>query len=309
MPSRAGQGRRARRRLSRREAEAWRTAFRQGAARADEILGRQRKAALLAAGRLTAQVQGVLVAEGDSWFDYPFCDVLECLEDEHGYSIESVAHKGDTVEEMAYDDPQIDKLTRKLRKLAEDQRVPKAILLSGGGNDVAGETFSMLLNHRRSGLPPLNDGVVSGVIDERLRGAVVALAAAVTRLSEQLFGQGIPILVHGYDHPVPDGRGYLGGFWVLPGPWLEPGFRRKGYDDLAERCALMKALIDRFNDVLADVAGRPGLEHMIYVDLRGSLSTKLAGDAYQDWWDNELHPTKKGFEKVALRFHQVLSAL
>ena len=45
---------------------------------------------------------GVLVAEGDSWFDYPFNDVLSLLEDNHGYDVESVAHKGDRVEEMAY---------------------------------------------------------------------------------------------------------------------------------------------------------------------------------------------------------------
>ena len=38
---------------------------------------------------------GTLIAEGDSWFDYPFCDVLKALEDEHGFDVESVAHKGD----------------------------------------------------------------------------------------------------------------------------------------------------------------------------------------------------------------------
>src|ERR1051325_2242623 len=44
---------------------------------------------------------GLLVAEGDSWFDYPLHDVLTMLEDEHGFDVESVAHKGDTVEDMA----------------------------------------------------------------------------------------------------------------------------------------------------------------------------------------------------------------
>src|SRR6185295_11219041 len=45
---------------------------------------------------------GLLVAEGDSWFDYPLHDVLSMLEDEHGFDVESVARKGDTVEDMAY---------------------------------------------------------------------------------------------------------------------------------------------------------------------------------------------------------------
>ncbi|MGH8603171.1 MAG: hypothetical protein ACREXR_10480, partial [Gammaproteobacteria bacterium] len=45
---------------------------------------------------------GVLVAEGDSWFDYPWNDVLSLLEDYHGYDVSSVAHRGDRVEHMAY---------------------------------------------------------------------------------------------------------------------------------------------------------------------------------------------------------------
>src|SRR5512143_3577372 len=44
---------------------------------------------------------GVLIAEGDSWFDYPLQDVLKLLEDEHGFDVESVAHRGDRIEDMA----------------------------------------------------------------------------------------------------------------------------------------------------------------------------------------------------------------
>ena len=39
-----------------------------------------------------AQSVGTLIAEGDSWFDYPFVDVLKSLDDRHGFEIESVAH-------------------------------------------------------------------------------------------------------------------------------------------------------------------------------------------------------------------------
>src|SRR5262245_12675000 len=96
---------------------------------------------------------GLLVAEGDSWFDYPFNDVLSMLEDEHGFDVESVAHKGDTVEDMAYSGGQFDAFVRLLEKLLRQGRVPNAILLSGGGNDVAGDQFAMLINHAASGLP------------------------------------------------------------------------------------------------------------------------------------------------------------
>jgi hypothetical protein len=56
-------------------------------------------------------VAGVLVAEGDSWFDYPFVDVLSVLEDDYGYDVESVAHKGDRVEDMAYEGGQLDEFS------------------------------------------------------------------------------------------------------------------------------------------------------------------------------------------------------
>jgi hypothetical protein len=249
-----------------------------------------------------------LVAEGDSWFDYPFFDTLEELEDRFGYRIESVAHKGDTIEDMAYASMQLDALHRRLRRVRDDNLEPRAILLSGGGNDIAGTEFPVLLNHRNSGVPGFNEMIVSGLFDDRLRYAAVALARAVTRLCEDIFAKTIPLLIHGYDYPVPDGRGYFGGMSILPGPWLAPGFRRKGYEDLAEGTRMMEVLIDRYNDVLKSVAGGPGLDHLSHVDLRGTLSNALP-KAYRTWWDNELHPTKRGFGLVAERIHTHISAL
>src|SRR5437016_3412602 len=60
---------------------------------------------------------GLLVAEGDSWFDYPMHDILSMLEDDHGYDVESVAHKGDRVEDMAYSGGQFEEFARRLEKL------------------------------------------------------------------------------------------------------------------------------------------------------------------------------------------------
>jgi lysophospholipase L1-like esterase len=249
---------------------------------------------------------GVLVAEGDSWFDYPFNDILSLLEDQHGYDVESVAHKGDRVEEMAYGGGQLDELTRRLEKLLRQGIVPRAILLSGGGNDVAGDEFGMLLNHAGSVISGLNDQVVTGVIDQRVRLAYVTILNAITHVCQARLERTLPILLHGYDYPVPDGRGFLGGWWFLPGPWLEPGFREKGFGRLPERVTLAKQLIDRFNAQLHAVATLGAFPHVTYVDLRGTLSV---GADYRTWWDNELHPTRLGFERVTQRFADALAAL
>ena len=290
------------------EGRTWSAARESGIAAAENVLAR-RKQRLRTIKRVTSL--GTLVAEGDSWFDYPFSDVLEELEDRHGWDVVSVARAGDRLEDMAYDDRQLSKLERALRKVKEQRKDLKAVLVSGGGNDIAGDEFAMLLNHKRSGLPPLNAQVIAGLFDERLHAAFVSLAFGVTTLCQELFGKAIPILLHGYDRPVPDGRGFLGGFSILPGPWLEPGFLRKGFDedDLHETTDLMSQLIDGFNDLVSTVAGGPDLSHVHYVDLRGLLSNELEDKKYKKSWANELHPTDKGFQAVAERFDYALTRL
>jgi hypothetical protein len=285
-----------------------RRAYAAGMTLAADVLGR-RRSALAAAARKPKL--GLLIAEGDSWFDYPFCDVLEVLED-RGYEVESVAHKGDNLEDMAHDPGQVERLTKAFEKVRAQGKKPRAILLSGGGNDIAGDEFRMLINHANSGLPALNATVADGIIQERLRTAMASLVGVVTKLSESHFGEKPRVVLHGYDYPIPDGRGWLGGAWVLPGPWLEPGFRRKGYfaekpqDEqgvLKANARILRDLIDRYNLMLAGLVrdlAASGLSHVRYVDLRGTLSTALPS-GYKADWANELHPTKPGYAKVTAK--------
>jgi hypothetical protein len=241
---------------------------------------------------------GMLIAEGDSWFDYPWTDILSELEDRHGFEVESVSHRGDRIEAMAYQGGQLEKFVRTLEKLIRRGTIPDAILLSGGGNDVAGEEFAVLLNHAESPAPGLNDDVVEGVL-ERIRLSYITVLCAVASVCEDHLGVALPVLVHGYDYSVPDGRGFWGGWGPLPGPWLEPGFRQKGYDSDTQRLGIVRDLIDRFNTILSQLPQVSGLGHVRPVDLRGTLST---GGDYREWWANELHPTARGFESVAQKF-------
>jgi lysophospholipase L1-like esterase len=249
---------------------------------------------------------GLLIAEGDSWFDYPMNDVLRLLEDEYGYDVESVAHKGDTVENMAYSGGQFEEFARRLEKVLRQGRVPHAILISGGGNDIAGDEFAIFLNHAASGLPAINEDVVRGVVDVRLRDAFAFLIAGLTEVSRAYLNRPIPILTHGYDYPVPDGRGFLGGWGPLPGPWLRPGFHRKGHADLDRNKEVLRALIDTFNAMLRQVTGTSGFEHVHCLDLRGTLA---ADTSYRRDWANELHPTGRGFTAITAKFADVIAGL
>lgn len=246
-----------------------------------------------------------LVAEGDSWFDYFWYDVLDVLE-EGGYDVEDDAHAGNRVEDMAYGDNQLPRFRRLIEKLVRRGDVPKAILFSGGGNDIAGEEFALLLDHARSAAPGLNEDVVRGIIDVRVRNAYLCFLSAVTETCTRVIGRKVPILVHGYAYAVPDGRGVLGGAWILPGPWLRPGFHQKGFGDPVHNQAVVAALIDRFNAMLEWLPSAPGLDHVHYVDLRKALPS---ASGYREWWGNELHPTKKGFHAVAQEFFAKLASL
>ena len=258
---------------------------------------------VLAKVPVTHASAGVLIAEGDSWFDYPLQDVLSDLEDSYGFDVESVAHRGDTVEDMAYSDGQLDEFSRRVEKVLRTGVAPRAILLSGGGNDVAGDEFAILLNHAMSGIAGLNKSIVTGVVDQRVHDAYVTILSAITAICKGHLGHPVPIVIHGYDYPVPDGRGFLGGWGPLPGPWLEPGFRQKGYQEMGMRKQICVELIDRFNAMLASLAGKPPFSHVKFLDLRNTLPT---GAAYKTWWANELHPTPKGFDAVTKKFAAII---
>jgi len=264
--------------------------------------------ATLGKAAAAAPDKGVVVAEGDSWFDYPGADVLDRLE-AAGFRVAKVAHAGDRLEDMAYHPKQVTDLVRVMRGLKEDGHTPRAIVLSGGGNDLAGEEFVTLLNHAASGLPALSPQLLDVIIGERLMFAYGCLIGRATQAAEEIFLGRIPVVIHGYGYPVPDGRGFWGGGWFLPGPWLKPGFCSKGHTDPQANADVMVKLIDRFNQMASTIPTLKGFEHVTWVDVRPVLSNELAGDRYQASWENELHPTEAGFEAVADKFLEALRAL
>ena len=261
----------------------------------------RRQATGLEAGRKVK-----VVAEGDSWFSYfPAYDVLAQLRrktwDGVTYDIEDRAKAGALLNDMVYGRDMVDTF-----QLIEKHR-PRVFLFSGGGNDIAGqELFVMLYNKKavemHQGLPRINLKIIEGLVDEVFRQAYLDMIAMVRWKSDQLGLGSLPIVVHGYDYAIPDGRGWAGGLGPLPGPWLDPSLTRKGYDkqaDAAVRRDIVRQLIDAFNEMLKSLAATvPDLHH---VDLRGSLADSE--------WGNELHPSEAGYEKVATRIDRVLRAI
>jgi hypothetical protein len=113
----------------------------------------------------STQTAGYLLAVGDSWFDYPIQDVLTKLDDNYAYNIESAAHRGDRIETMVSHVGQLDKFARCLDKVIALGATPKAILVSGGGDDIAGDEFGMLINNIDLNIGTWNEQTVAGVVE------------------------------------------------------------------------------------------------------------------------------------------------
>ena len=262
---------------------------------------KQEKLRALPFGLEAKAVPGTIVAEGDSWFDYlPGTDIIDCLRKNHDYVIDNYANAGDTLENMIYGtginkrferiSPTINKV---LRRLGEQK--PKVFLFSGGGNDVAGEEFESYLNHKNSGLPVLREQFVNNMISEVFRRYFENLITKVAAVSPD-----IHIVVHGYGHTPPTGEGVDILFFKFAGPWLRPALAKKGIFDFNEQRGAVFTLIDKYNEMLKELAQRYHNFH--YVDLRNIL------DPDRDWV-NELHLSNSAYARAAQRIHDVIQAL
>lgn len=257
-----------------------------------------------------------LMAQGDSWFNYWIGKVvLYWLNEDFGHTIDSIAVAGSTLNDIVYgpvphdflDFRQTDapsRLAELVDRITTDK--PDALLLSGGGNDIAGDEFFNFVNNKLSNLDGVNSGVVAAVISPTFIKAYedlinAALAAGVAA------GKPLKIFTHAYDYPWPDGRGvtWMHGFI---GPWFDNTFTAKNYPkatlaDLQSRHDIVAPFIDALNEMLVKVSAKyPG--KVFHIKTPGTLSATTGN--YRNAWANELHPTDDGFRQIAKVFQQAI---
>lgn len=241
-----------------------------------------------------------LVAEGDSWFDFlPGTDLIDCLRNHHGYSIRNFGKAGDTLENMIYGSKFNSSFKRtpptikRVLSFIEAQQ-PHAFLFSGGGNDIAGDEFASYLNHRDSGLPLLRMDYINEMIHTIFHTYLRNLIAKVAAVSPET-----RIVMHGYGHTRPTGKGVSWLFFDFAGPWLKPALASKGVTDEAESNNAVKVLIDSYNEMLTTLDAE--YETFCHVDLRPILNEET------DWRD-ELHLRNSAFARAADQLHAAIQA-
>jgi hypothetical protein len=240
----------------------------------------------------------VMLAHGDSWFDYPLngnglslsdTDVIAQLESMGNINpvIQNVSHYGDaTTAEMSW--PKQERLIESLQDPANwVNGAPDAILFSGGGNDIAGDQFCIFLDYASSGGP----GLDPNRFQESL--SMVQASYQDLFLFRDRNAPNVPIFGHCYDFPIPNGV-----HPICAGPWLQPSLTFAGWDVTQGTGIVHQALAD-FRGMLLGLAANAA-NKFILVDTQGTLG---ASD-----WANELHPFPEGFKKIAAKFVDALRA-
>lgn len=257
--------------------------------------------AIESAGNLEAAVANrplVMLAQGDSWFDYPLTgngfpfvdtDVIAQLRRIGSMppTILNLAHHGDAAtDEMSL--PKQQRMIAALRNKANWLNgKPDAILFSAGGNDIAGDQFCIFLD--------FNDGHAPGLNKNRFAKALGMVEACYLDLFalRDRVAPGVPIFGHCYDFPIPNGA-----HPSCVGPWLKPSLDFCNWT-VAKGTVIVHDALAAFRDVVKRLADDPH-NNFHLVDTQGTL--KLAD------WANELHPDPAGFKKIAQKFADALKA-
>jgi hypothetical protein len=272
-----------------------------------------------------------LIGFGDSWLRFQNetsatgSDLMRALADlgydTRNFAPNDSATQGYRLALMARELPSNgDSIYGSLRELIKAGTPPFAVLLGAGGNDfVDGSVFAVKPYCVPYGTDSVLDRVLNrkGVtpsynqqtLDEFLNMMTGHLSFIVTELARAGGGIGsptqVPIVVHAYDHPTPDGTGYK----MRSCPWLEPNFARKCYTsaDLTITAGLMSTFIDQLNDAYAhtiNTLAGTGIR-VTFVRLTGVLAatTEYQQYGFKAVWKNEMHPNKTGFAALAAHLH------
>lgn len=230
----------------------------------------------------------VIVSEGDSWFSFPIhFNTIDHLDEMAGRKISllRLEQDGETALRIVGG-------KQKAQLAAYLKRYPvNALLFSGGGNDIVGQDLLPLLNQRQPGMTwqeCINETTTSARFD-RIRSAYLD----IIHLRDEN-RPGCKIYVHGYDFGIPSGRGAK--MWgIKVGPWMKPFLEAKGITVAEDQRQIIRHLMTRFSEMMAGVAQSPDV---VFVETPGTLTDQE--------WNDELHPTRNGFEKIATKFREQL---
>lgn len=275
----------------------------------------------------------VILAEGDSWFEYPLF-IREIVDNliklrSSDYAVYSLAFGGDWLANMIYENQYIEEL---------QLLSPDAFLISGGGNDLAGGKRIAKMVEKPSDKREDNlefyacrhDQISNHDTNSKVNFDKEKFTIGVEYLNKEFYGllnafklqykllfqnlrintskfKNLKIITQGYDYPIPS---YKLGFGLNPlkmhkpitnyffknGHWLKLPLQIKGIKEQEVQNAILYAMIFEFNEMMIDVIS--DYENIHHIDCRG-LNTEAS-------WYNELHPESYIFKRIAKAYQMCL---
>jgi N-acetylmuramoyl-L-alanine amidase len=249
----------------------------------------------------------VLVAEGDSWFQFPIVihETIDHLR--KPYLVRCASAAGDTAKNMVYG-PVGHEGKEYMVELERHRHRVRAFLFSAAGNDIIGEDLEAgdgtpvlikLLTNPGTGSTQPRDYINQTEVEARLQFLEDAYKTVISEIRAVPQFAALPVLIHGYDVPYPwpwGERDPRNPRWAKKDQWLGSAFRTAGIDGPIRRDILTE-LIEALYAMLNRVAQSD--RHVHVVDCRGTLPH------VSDWAD-EIHGTSDGFAFVAARFQTTL---
>ena len=246
----------------------------------------------------------VILAEGDSWFEYPFSeDLLIPLGEK--FAILSLAKAGDSFTEIADQDELFPTLNS-----PPPGRQFHIVMLSLGGNEVMGHIEDFVFDNDPARpdenyvrLPELEKMLNGGDGDQGVRDKFDGIIRRIIREGEQ------HVILHGYDYPdprfprQPSDEELPGAQWIGP-----PLMHKRRIGSLTTYREAVNQMLDRFNAMLAEVAARPEYQGRVHhVKLLGTIGNRSkTHDADNTLWIDEIHGTTEGFTRLARKFETVI---
>jgi len=242
-----------------------------------------------------------ILAIGDSWCWYPKNNLLQALIEHPGLgdpyrNIQMLGYNGATLEEFV-----TGRYNKQFHAELKHLHYYSAIIISGAGNDAVDYGLALRPDCTGRSAADCIDTLLLQTFRHQITRAMCGLISSVL-WAAKLRRQHLDIFLHGYDYPVPDGRGFTLAGLSVAGPWLQPRLdaAKVARSEQRQVCRLIMDSLSRAIQGLADN------KTVHYIDSRGTLSSSAD---YQQDWDNEMHPTAQGFARIVdSRWMPVLSS-
>ncbi len=236
--------------------------------------------------------RAAILLEGDSWFAYPYGNIAACLE-KHVIKRNSYANicccakNGDTAINMTKS-PGSKEVINILRNCGHNLDF---ILLSAGGNDIAGKDLLKFTVPYQPGFTAAN--CLNNAFDDKLKEVAGKYRALLDYLKRRSIRTNI--ITHSYAYIEPMKKGVPILCLEYGKGWIKQYLDRRGIPQDVQR-ELVKLMLDRFhNELLGITAEYPNFHVLDYRD--GVLTP---GD--KKHWKDEMHPTPKGFKMLSRHF-------